>query len=520
MSIGQVALLVRPPMKADEWRESYLFDVVRAHGVLEPERRDVDSIRWFLPLREGSGSASPIDDHVDETALRGYPRYAGSVVPTWAAFSSYTPVQYCPHCLIEDRYLRARWRLSSMHICLVHGCFLKRDMQIPRFTQIRKPGNYLSYWEASNADLLQDTEYCSAAELRVFASVWGEADLALREGEASGLSREEVAAMVTWAIVTWSTLEVLTNDHCSEIGAHRRPYIGPAQSIATYVEQFGLTVSSSFDGITCLFQALGRIASYSGARRRLEWMRENEQKTPSLVSKLRIDLLLREIEFVLPQDEMWTLYDDSGQGGKLEGVKLRELANLLEISQTEALAYVRKSSLVDVCLTRLGPYFRVPHKRVKDVLRWRSKWLDLDEFQKTSGLDMEATELLFKSGLLQTVEYAWWRLIKVTSASCLATKLELHCSSLLESVDLDVCGLFSPEAREMSGRSFGFANLVGAVLRGELPVFRSLDKPGLSAFFVTEKGLLGLRKRPVQSSAAHFRLRSDAVDRTLSTVGS
>lgn len=518
MSSSHVGPLVHRYMKADEWRESYLLDVVRAHGVMQPKRHDADNVRRYLPLRRVSGSASPADERIDEAALRGYPQYAGTVVPTWAAFSAFTPIQYCPHCLIEDRYLRARWRLSSLHICLVHGCFMKRDMQIPRFTQIRKPGNYLSYWDASNADLLQDTEYCSAAELKVFASVWGTADQALREGAASGLSREDVAEEVAWAIFTWSTLETATRNYCFGIGDRRIPYVGPIQSIATFVDQFSLPVSPSFNGIKGLFRSLGRRASFSDTRQRLVWMLDNEQKSPSLVSRLRIDLLLREIELVLPQDAMWSFYDDRGLGGGLEGVKLRDLAQLLEVSQSEAVAFVRNSSLADVCLTRLGPYFRVPQKRMKDVFRWRAKRADLDEFQKMSGLDLEAALRLTQSRNLQTEEYAWWRLITINSLSCLLTKLELHCSPLGDSAGRRVCGLFSQEAREIAARAFDDAGLIQAVLQGKLPAFRSLDKPGLSSFFVTEEDLRGLCRERDNTSNVQSPLRVRAVYRQRSNA--
>ena len=152
------------------------------------------------------------------------------------------------------------------------------------------------------------------------------------------------------------------------------------------------------------------------------------------------------------------------------------------------------------------------------MIRWRAKRADLDEFQKMSGLDLEAALRLFESRLLQTEQYAWWRLIKISSLSCLVTKLELQCSPLGDSAGRSVCGLFSHEAREIAGRASGYLNLVHAVLDGELPVFRSLDKPGLSSFFVTEEDLRGLGRGHDRATNVQSTLRSAAVDRHLSTA--
>lgn len=521
MSSDHVGPLVRRSMKKDEWWDSYFFDVVRAHGVAQPNRRDADSMRRLFPWRQMPDSGKPADDRVERSAPSGFPfNNLEAVVPTWAAFSTFTPIQYCPHCLIEDRYLRARWRLSSLRICLVHGCLLKRDMQIPHFTRINMQGNLLSYWDASNTDLLKDIEYCSAAELKAFSSVWGEADKTLREGVTSGVCREEVEKRVAWAIVTWAALEQLMRSDCFDLDRRSELGIRPTHSIAKFVEQSNLQVCASFDGIKGMHQALGQGVSCFGTSLTLRKIFEKEQKSTSLVSRLRIDLLLREIEIAVSQDESWSFFDDRGRGGKLEGMKLKEIASLLAVSEPEVLAFICKSALVDVCRTRLGPYFRVPHKHVKNALRWRAKQADLDELQKTHGLDLEAALSLLKSGLLQTERYEWWQLIKTSSLSGLVSKLELHCAPMHESAGLELCGLFSPKAREVAGRSLGFVDLVSAVIQGELPLFRSLEKPGLSSFFVTEKALLGLRRRQVQTFAAHTPLRSDAVDRTLSTVGS
>jgi hypothetical protein len=44
------------------------------------------------------------------------------------------PVVRCPICMVEQRYVRARWRITELPLCTVHGCWLKDDLVEPAVT--------------------------------------------------------------------------------------------------------------------------------------------------------------------------------------------------------------------------------------------------------------------------------------------------------------------------------------------------------------------------------------------------
>lgn len=122
-------LPVRPRPQPGEWAYGYLVRVAEAHGYESPRAL----WRGMGPKRTGSVSAV-------RYALRLSPCEWGYLSGPWPRFCRFEQVlaegldssdychdhlRWCPHCLAEERFLRARWAIKLCVMCPEHGCHLR-----------------------------------------------------------------------------------------------------------------------------------------------------------------------------------------------------------------------------------------------------------------------------------------------------------------------------------------------------------------------------------------------------------
>lgn len=122
-------LPVRPRPHPGEWAYGYLARVAEANGYESPRalwrglgpRRtgSISSVRYALRLSPAEWSF-----------LSGpWPRFCRveQVFAEGLAPSDYCHdhLRWCPHCLAEQRFLRARWAIKLCVVCPEHGCYLQ-----------------------------------------------------------------------------------------------------------------------------------------------------------------------------------------------------------------------------------------------------------------------------------------------------------------------------------------------------------------------------------------------------------
>jgi len=508
--------LVRRPLRFDEWDESHFVEIARDHGIRRPGRRDVDRIRAPRPSIQLSSAVDGSKSMRSTSTSSGYPHYAGSHAPPWAAYSKTTPIRYCPYCFLEARYLRMRWRLSGYHACGIHGCFLKRNLKLTSLSKAEEQRGLCRMDAVSDEQILEDIHLCSAEELAVHRSIWGEMERHLCE-EPVDSSKVLHAELVAWAILTWALVE-----HVVKI-FHARlthlPYVGPLKSVSDFLHQRAVQVASSTDGVVEFFRGITEYQAFSGGLRRLAQITSAEKQIPSIFSKINLEPLLQRVSCMRPEfltrPQAGSNCFSSADG---RGMSIKEFSKLIGISAGTASVWVRKRTLKSeerVQSTTSGLRF-VPHHLLKDFLRSRQRLITRDEFSKYHELDEAAVNLLYSSGLVQTVEYGWCRFVTITSVSSLMLKLELHSTPVQQGQGDALFGLFSSDVSSSALNYSEHVALVKAAVTGDVPLFRSLDTPGLSSFSINAEGLLWMRRRRQRQSTKNLPSRLGAMDLCMS----
>lgn len=508
--------LVRRPLRLDEWDESHYVEMVRDHGVRRPGRKDVDRIKTHQPsvqsiiAVDGSKSMTPM------STTSGYPHYAASLVPSWAAYSKAAPIRYCPYCFLEARYLRMRWRLSGYHACGIHGCFLKRNLKLTSLSKAEEQRGLYRMDAVTDEQILSDIQFCCAEELVVHRSIWGEMERHLCE-EPADSSKALHAEMVAWAILMWALVERVVKILHARLT--HLPYVGPLKSVADFLHQSAMQVSSSANGVVEFFHGVTEYQAFSGGLRQLAQIANAEKKIPTIFSKINLEPLLQRVSCMRPEfmarPQAGSNCFSSADG---RGMSIKQFSRLIGISAGTAGVWVRKKLLKSeerVQSTNPGLRF-VPHHLLKDFLRSRQRLITREEFCKHHDLDEGTAKLLYGSGFLQTVEYGWCRFVTITSVSSLMLKLELNSTPEQQGQGDALFGLFGSAVSSAALNHAEHIALVRAAVIGDVPVFRSLSAPGLSSFSINAEGLLWMRRRRQRQSSANLPSRLGEMDQCMS----
>lgn len=498
--------LVCRALKPDEWHETYLADVAREHGVRRPTSKDV---KWLLletnTLNVGQREAAG-DAHLQHMLNSGLPRYGGVHVSMHAAFSRFTPARYCPYCALEDRYHRGRWRLKSYLICSRHRCFLKLDPSVLASlgTHACKGSRPLS--EFSEVELLGGTRSCSSDELRVHQSFWGELENRLELFSPNELQEKQAADLIAWSVLSWSLLDRVAHIYHNRVT--NKPYKRPLESIVSFFNSTELEVSPSKTGLLKFFGCLKAHSTYAGALRHLRVFQRQESARPSLLSRIDLDALYeaavgaRPEVCVKPQ-----AYKACYVGKDGLGMSMKKFGQTIGVSGATAAMWVRAGRIqIESRFTRSNSQVAfVPAREVEAHLRFRRSLVTKEEFCRSNGLGRTAGEVLYASGLLRTISYAHCRYVVRESVSNLILRLELQSAPAEHVVSKIRLPLFGLKVGAIARGSSNVISLIDACMAGQVRVFRCLEQPGLSSFYIDEQGLCWLRQRIKHRRTKHVR---------------
>lgn len=500
------SLLCRP-LKADEWHDTYLVEVVRDHGIKQPSANDVNWIRSRTRTTKTTALRDPCQVRL---VISGYPLYAGVPVPDWAAYSRFGPTRYCPHCLIDDGYFLARWRLNGYQICSRHRCFIKRDLQLFLVPSGHAAKSRKTLSQMSDAELLEGAKCCTPDELMIHQSVWGEFEHLVCRASPTAIESEKMGSQAAWSILTWSLIDRVARINCSRLS--RRTFVGPVEGIAEYLRSNNLKVSASRSGVLALFRDLTEHQTYAGGLRHIQRIDRMEKQKPSLVSSVNLEALLQAIQAARPEigirprvGTKCFVQDDQ------RGTSVHQLSKVLGVSGVTAGKWARSG------LIRTEDRSNVPHPRlrfvppdeVRALLHLRRSLLTREEFCELHSLDEDTVHILYDGGVLQTIEYARCRYITKESASNLVLRLELQCAPCDEQEPKLKWPLFGPEVKAVACNNAERMSLLKAAAAGEVRLFRSLNRPGLSSFFVGVDAMAWLRRRARHLRTKHLRFAAE-----------
>lgn len=493
---GVAPLPVRPPMRPDEWPETYLVKVVRAHGVRRPLIYDINRIRSVLPweVHERSTTSTRTRDY--RNYVQGRPQYGSAPLPTWASLVRASSIRYCPLCYDEDPYIRNRWRFSSLLVCTTHGCHLKSNLYEPAFTFGRPSGKY-EIAEASRGVVIEGVTCCFGMELRTARLVWSPFESQADEVQNPRLS-EELGELAGWTITMWRLLEEVTRAHHKHV--LREPVIDSLSGITRLVTDLRIEAYPSREGMLSLFSRLRHNVHAVAARRLLTTLRQSEDLAPTVLSRLPLLELTERLSAAMPQASRpackGSLAFGKLQGDAMSFAEARHVLEPLGLGAEMLRQWIHLRVFRSVRYVQSGAlkYLFIDRQEVKCAQRLLLSLVSKRDLMNEHQIESLTCEALQEIDLLRSRllgMHSWFRRQDV----CLLVNRLEEVSRPTPDASVPTWPLFSASTVQAAHQRAGFAELVEAALQSRFPVYRNLDRPGLSSFAIGAEAMVWLSHR-------------------------
>lgn len=494
-------VLVRTAILPDEWPETYLVSLARAQGLRKPWGHDIDLIRSVLPWEKPSSDGVVALGRARRPYLEGRPQYGSMPLPPWASVVRAMPLRYCPHCLVEKRYFRTRWRLSGFQACTAHGCLLKSDLVDRALTVNYTRKGLLQFKDANDERILSGVVSCSPRELAAVSMVWQPLEQMAQQSE-SPREDETLGQTACWSVLLWRLLEEISRAHHKKV--IKRPTMGPLAGVARLIEELGVVTAPSLDGMLALFAALRENIHVLAAKRFLDTLIVQEDRHPTALSTLPLTTLRQRLMSFAPVATPRTAYGemafrDLRAHAVNKSVLLEELAPLGAGADVVD-HWIRANLIPTTKLSREGMSYTFVERT--DVLQARRAMLSLihaRDFAAEHSLDWRTYKAIRDTSLLSTGALGLRGYLYRKEIVALTGQLELM-SAPVHGASTLRWQLFCESTFHIAEQRSTFVAVVKAALRGQIQVYRDLSKPGLSAFSIGVDGIAWLAGR----RRAHF----------------
>jgi len=486
------APLLRRAMRPDEWSEDYLLSLVKMHQIGAPCSKDLDLIRGWLDSSNPKDLAEAVvnRDGGWRTDV-GRPKYGSQPLPRWASVLRSKAIRYCPVCLSQDEYLRSRWRIPSLLVCSLHGCYLKDDLKEPVLTATQKGERVLVRAKANKAALLKGTVYCLPEEHKIVTAIWGPFEQAASTSH-KPMQDDELGELLAWTLLAWRVVESVALAHVKIV--QREQAIGRLPSMARLFKEFGLTVSPDRAGIVRFLKGLRHNVHFMTAYRTFRYLLNAEQTRQTVMGHLPLQELQELCVAAAPRP--------GGRANPGEVAFPEEMARGMSRVQVMALLGASESAVnhwmsngwLPNVETRTFGNKRLLFINKTDVQRLRSRLASLiyvEEFIAEHMIDWPTYYGLRAGKVLDPVIVGGRRYVSRHQLSALISQLELVCSPKPAGLLIDL-PLFGQPTRGLCQTVQTYAALVRAALSGKFPVYRTLDSSGLTAFRVGKEALAWL----------------------------
>lgn len=485
--------LVRRVLEPDEWSETYLADIVRRHGVPRPWRNHLDVIRGALPSAASSGRWRPVPGDpavAGVTRVDAVPRYGGFALPGWSASNRSGRIRYCPLCMVERRYVRARWRIHVLPLCTLHGCLFKDDLVEPAVTVGYSEPGRLRLAEATIDELLTGAT-CSVAGTLAATQAWSEFEARAQQSEAPSADRD-LAQSLARSLLLWRCLTAMAAVHRRQIA--KQQMVSVVADVAEVVSALNLTVDPTQEGITRLLRQVASKTHLLAATRVLERSINEEARGPTLFSLLPLQELYQVALAAEPGLRIATKPGALTFRSEKENYYSRnETMDRLGVVDKTLDAWVKRGWISDVQVRRLGHKRFVFLSRVQvDSLRQRmSQLVPVEQFIAEVAIDWSSYFALRRCGALRPVVMGDVR--HLARQEVTATQLLLENASMPPTrPDAGAIPLLAEQTIKAAGGQLAFGEVLKGVLDGRIPLTRVLDRPGWSAFQLPTQALPAL----------------------------
>ncbi|MCY4745697.1 hypothetical protein NYO99_12005 [Pelomonas sp. UHG3] len=493
MNVAQVQPLVRRQLGPDEWSETYLADLVRRHGVRQPWKNHLDQIRGALPATASAGHwREEPSTEPNERVLRadGIPRYGGHLPPAWSVSDRAGRIRYCPMCISEQRIICARWRITALSVCTLHGCWLKDDLVEPAVTGSYSDPGRMRLAEATTEKLLAGA-HCPLAGHEVVRATWGSFERKATEStDPSG--NQALAQQLACAMLLWRLLTGMATVHRRQVAKRRKVCL--IEDVGEVVRALGLCVDPSVDGIARTFRQITSKTYLLAAERVIAHTIEEEAKTKSLLSLLPLRSLH---EAAVAADPALEIPTKPGalvfREEKQSYYSRNEALERLGIAEPALSAWVRRGVIKDVITRQLGrkPFVFLSRTEVDRLSRELNRLVPVEQFISEVSIDWSAYFALRRGGLLNPIILGDVRHLMRPNVTATQLAFE-NAAKPAERHDAGAMPLFSEQCVKAAGGQGAFVDLLKAVLGGRVALARDLSRPGWSSFLLPTESLAAL----------------------------
>lgn len=493
-SVIEGCLPLRPRLRPDEWSETYLASLVRSHGVRRPWTYDVDLIRTALPWEDDGSTAQLTTTTARRAYFQGRPQYGSLPLPIWASVVRAMPLRYCPLCMVDERYIRTRWRITALHVCTVHGCALKSDLVEPALTVHFAQRGRLHLTECDTDQLIEGAACCMPNEVRAAAMVWAPFEKRAAESD-NPRTDESLGLLAAWSLLMWRMLEVVSRIHHKKV--IKTPTNGVLKGVGRLVDDLQLNLMPSRNGMLALFEGLRENAHALAAQRLLMDLMRDEAKSKTVLSLLPIadlkDLLCAVKPGLAHRTEHGAM---AFRQLRAKGMNQAEVkAELGAIGAgSEVVQRLLRSGQLRILKSngqKSGKQQLVSREDVQRAKKYLLTLMHARTFVAEHQLDWPTYVALRQTGLLSETPTGLRGYIRRSDVALLTSRLELMSAPTSNGPRLRWL-LFSEQALYASEQRSTFALLIEAAMEGRFKVYRDLDRPGLSAFSIGADGIAWL----------------------------
>lgn len=487
--------LLRRELKPDEWPESYLASVVRENGVRRPWRYHIELIRDVLPWYRVDGQETAGIDQVAWSVRRdARPRYGQAPFPKWASCTQYAVIRYCPLCLVDQRYVRARWRLLELPVCTLHGCYLKTNLAEPALTVGYKREDRLHLADATDEQLLVEAVCCLPQEFRHVRDVWAPFERAA-EASVDPYTDDALGHLAAWTLLAWRLIEKVTRAHTRQV--RKATSHGLLADIVLLFADASLTMAPSREGVQRFLLGLRENVHFKAALNCLRQLMTAEQTERTVLSGLPLAELHDALVAAAPHLPVGTkpgelVFRDE----RSRAISRSQALDELGVSERLFDDWIRNGKIRQIDIRRLGAkrFIFVGREDVRRVRRLLLSLVNVEDFLTEHGTDWPTYFALRKEGLVHPVQMGDRRYLARSELLALSAQLELLAAPMDTLTGIGV-PLFNETMVERAVRQTNYGDLVRAALDGRFPVYRNLAAPGLSSFVVDVQAMAWLRSR-------------------------
>ncbi|MEH0166706.1 TniQ family protein [Roseateles microcysteis] len=489
-------LPVRRPMLPDEWPETYLLSLARAQGLRRAWGYDVELIRSVLPWERPMSTGNQPASESASPYLQGRPQYGANPLPSWASIVRAMPLRYCPHCLLEQRYFRTRWRFSGFHACTFHGCYLKSDLVDQALTANYNREGRLKFADATDEQILNAALCCLPHELHATKMVWQPLELMAQRAE-SPRENEALGELASWTVMLWRLLEEISRIHHKKVIG--QPTTGLLPGVGRLSRDLGIVTAPSLDGVQAMFAGLRENAHLLAARRFIDGLIGQEGKTPTALSALPLEVLRERLMCFAPVATPRTphggmAFRDLREHAVNKSVLLEDLAPLGGGPELVN-RWIRCKLITTVKVIREGMAFTfIEREHARQARRALLSLIHARDFVAQHDLDWCTYKAIRDIGLINTGALGLRGYLHRKDIAALIAQLELMSAPVHEASSLR-WPLFCETTLHCAEQRATFLALVRAAIQGRIRVYRELSRPGLSAFSIGVDGIVWMARR-------------------------